>query len=66
MSDGKQTANPLPGGTNTATPSLVRPFQPDIEGELRSRLFKYARDKGRSASNAVRWLLSEGLRKEGY
>lgn len=43
-----------------------RPFKPDITGDLRTRLFRYAREKGRSATNAVKWLLGEALRKEGY
>jgi hypothetical protein len=43
-----------------------RPFKPEIKGELRTRLYKYAREKGRSCTNATHWLLRQALTAEGY
>jgi hypothetical protein len=43
-----------------------QPFRPEIKGELRERLTKYAKAKGRSMSGAVMWLVGQGLTREGY
>lgn len=47
-------------------PPAKHPFSPRIQGKLRRRLFKYARERGRSAAGAVRWLLQQQLTREGF
>lgn len=47
-------------------PVPSRPFKARITGELRSRLFHYARNEGRSANGAICWLLHQALKEKGY
>jgi hypothetical protein len=59
---------PKPPAKTQTTPAEnpARPFCPEIEGELRKRVTKYAKERGRSMSNAVRWAVGQFLKQEGF